>query len=62
MFAPLCTICADTSQVLRRPKLGSDGVYYEQHFKIIILCGLTEMQAQISWVENVRIAHVSGMP
>ncbi|KAM5545534.1 hypothetical protein V8D89_000572 [Ganoderma adspersum] len=52
MFAPMCTIYADTSQVFRQAKLGSDGVYYVQKFKIVLLCGLTEMQAQISWVEN----------
>ncbi|PIL34593.1 hypothetical protein GSI_03372 [Ganoderma sinense ZZ0214-1] len=52
MFAPLCTIHADTSQVLRESRQGPNGVYYVQSFKIILLCGLTEMQAQLSWVEN----------
>ena len=49
----MCTIYADTSQVYRQSKRGTDGVYYVQKFKIVLLCGLTEMQAQLSWVENV---------
>ena len=53
MFAPLCTIYADTSQVARHAKLGTNGVYYVQNFDVVLLCGMTEMQAQISWVENV---------
>ena len=54
MFTPLCTISADTSHVSREPRDGPDGVYYVQSFKIVFLCGLTEMQAQLSWVEDVR--------
>ncbi|PIL34614.1 hypothetical protein GSI_03393 [Ganoderma sinense ZZ0214-1] len=52
MFAPLCTIYADTSRVSRQSKQGINGVYYTQEFKIVLLCGLTEMQAQLSWMEN----------
>ncbi|KAI1793722.1 hypothetical protein LXA43DRAFT_202911 [Ganoderma leucocontextum] len=52
LFTPLCTIYADTSQVLRESRQGPNGVYYVQKFKIVLLCGLTEMQAQLSWVEN----------
>ncbi|KAI1793701.1 hypothetical protein LXA43DRAFT_201572 [Ganoderma leucocontextum] len=52
MFAPLCTIFADTSRVSRQSRQGTNGVYYVQAFKIVLLCGLTEMQAQLSWVEN----------
>ena len=61
MFTHLCTIYADTSHVVRRSKQGSNGVYYVQKFKIVLLCGLTEMQAQLSWVENVRVLKASTL-
>ena len=49
----MCVVYADTSKVTRTPKYGPEGVYYEQAFEIILLCGLTELKAQISWIENV---------
>ncbi|KAI0708756.1 hypothetical protein C8T65DRAFT_650008 [Cerioporus squamosus] len=52
LYTPLCTIYADTSKVARRPLAGPNGVYYVQDFKIVLLCGLTELQAQLSWTEN----------
>ena len=33
---------------------GPNGVYYVQNFNIVLLCGMTELQAQLSWTENVR--------
>ena len=32
---------------------GPNGVYYVQNFNIVLLCGMTELQAQLSWTENV---------
>ncbi|KAI9060751.1 hypothetical protein FKP32DRAFT_1595071 [Trametes sanguinea] len=53
MFTHLCTIYADTSAVSREPKIGlSRRIYYEQNFNIVLICGLTELQAQISWIED----------
>ncbi|KAI0668088.1 hypothetical protein C8Q78DRAFT_1048352 [Trametes maxima] len=52
MYAPLCTICADTSRVVRVQKPGPFGMYYEQKFKVVLISGLTELQAQISWIED----------
>ncbi|KAI0750425.1 hypothetical protein C8Q74DRAFT_1374012 [Fomes fomentarius] len=52
LYTPLCTIYADTSKVERVPQSGPNGLYYTQHFKILLLCGMTELQAQISWVEK----------
>ncbi|RPD55189.1 hypothetical protein L226DRAFT_493295 [Lentinus tigrinus ALCF2SS1-7] len=52
LYTSLCTIYADTSKVARRPLSGPNGTYYEQDFKIVLLCGLTELQAQLSWIEN----------
>lgn len=55
-FSTLCTIHADTSKVVKQKHLGSNGIYYTQIFDIVLSCGLTEMKAQISWMENVRFA------
>ncbi|KAI0738324.1 hypothetical protein C8Q80DRAFT_1262843 [Daedaleopsis nitida] len=52
LYTPLCTIYADTSQVSRQAQSGSNGTYYIQTFKIVLLCGMTELQAQLSWTEN----------
>ncbi|KAH9940126.1 uncharacterized protein BXZ73DRAFT_99124 [Epithele typhae] len=52
LFTPLCTIHADTSKVVRRPVHGPKGVYYVLDFDIVLLCGPTELQAQIRWRED----------
>ncbi|KAI0338760.1 hypothetical protein BDW22DRAFT_1337232 [Trametopsis cervina] len=51
-FSTLCTVRADTSRVIRRKKQGPNGTYYQQAYKIVLSCGLTEMKAQISWMEE----------
>lgn len=55
LFTDVCTVQADTSKATEslRPKLGPDGFYYSLSFDIILLFGLTELKAQISWMENV---------
>lgn len=56
MFSTLCTVVADTSKVAKTlpAKRGVNGArYYRQDFKVILLFGLTELKAQISWVEDV---------
>ena len=54
MFTPLCTIYADMSDVTRKPREGSDGSkFFVQVYNIVLLCGLTELKAQISWTEDV---------
>ena len=53
-FSTLCTIYADTSRVAKQKSFGTKGFYYTQNFDIVLSCGLTEMKAQISWMENVR--------
>ncbi|KAH7929509.1 hypothetical protein BV22DRAFT_1080676 [Leucogyrophana mollusca] len=55
MFSNLCTVHANTSQVSKSisPRKGYGGVqFYRQEFSIILMFGLTELQAQISWMEN----------
>ena len=58
LYTPMCTVYADTTKVARTPKHGPYGIYYEQDYEIILLCGLTELKAQISWIENVSIITV----
>ncbi|KAH9940122.1 uncharacterized protein BXZ73DRAFT_99118 [Epithele typhae] len=52
-YTTLCTIHADTSRIARVAQQGRNGVYYSQDFDVVLLCGLTELQAQIRWRENV---------
>jgi hypothetical protein len=57
-FATLCTVHANTSKIIgslrpRRSEDSSTGVYYTIDYDVILLFGLTELKAQISWKENV---------
>jgi hypothetical protein len=58
MFTTLCTVTADTSQMAGtlEPTRGlADIKYYHQEFDVILQFGLTELKAQISWMEKVSI-------
>jgi hypothetical protein len=56
MFKTLCTVTADTPQMakglqqLRSPR---GDRYWNQNYSIVLLFGLTELKAQISWMEDV---------
>lgn len=55
MFSTLCNVHADTSKVARTisPRRGYAGLqFYRQEFSIILMFGLTELQAQLSWKED----------
>lgn len=57
MFSTLCTVKADMSQLasVLKPQHGRGGaIYYQHYFDIVLLFGLTELKAQISWTEHVR--------
>lgn len=60
-FATLCTIKGDTSDVPKEMIIGLDGTHFAQDFKVILLCGLTEMKAQIAWIKDVRPFNVSSI-
>ena len=51
----LCTIEADLSPAPIRTstKTSGDGIFYYVDFEVILLFGMTELQAQIAWEENV---------
>ncbi|GJE96026.1 heat shock protein 70 family protein [Phanerochaete sordida] len=51
-FETLCTIQADTSSVAKQKQIGSRGIYYTQQVDIVLSCGLTELKAQLAWIEN----------
>lgn len=56
MYKPLCTVVADTSQATKALKshtTATGKTYYRQDFDVILLLGLTELKAQISWMEDV---------
>lgn len=58
MFSVLCTVTANTSRMTKglKPLLDKQGnVYFRQYYDIVLLFGLTELKAQISWTENVRL-------
>jgi hypothetical protein len=55
MFSTLCTVQADLSQMSKamRPQRGRGGAqFYKQEFSVVLLFGLTELKAHISWMEN----------
>jgi hypothetical protein len=51
----LCTIEADLSRVplIPRPKASGQGNFYRVDYDIVLLFGMTELNAQIAWKENV---------
>ncbi|KAF7970807.1 hypothetical protein HWV62_22812 [Athelia sp. TMB] len=55
MFATLCTIKGDTSMMSRalKARKSPEGVlFYQLDFSVVLLFGLTELKAQLAWVEN----------
>jgi hypothetical protein len=59
MFSVLCIVTADTSELasnLRaRRSINNMPPYYRIKCDVILLFGLTELKAQIAWMEDVRI-------
>jgi len=53
MFTTLCHVKADVSRVPKLPCHNPSGqLYFQQRFDIILLFGLTEFKAQLSWLEG----------
>ena len=56
-FTTMCSVIADTSVIAHslQPKQAPGGdVYYRLDFDVVLLFGLTELKAQISWSDSVR--------
>ncbi|KAF9523663.1 hypothetical protein CPB83DRAFT_862441 [Crepidotus variabilis] len=52
-YTTLCTLTADLSKVPSTPQTSPSGkTYYCVTFEVVILFGLTELQAQMKWWEN----------
>lgn len=59
----MCHVIADTSTIarsLRPQRAPGGGDYYSLDFDVILLFGLTELKAQISWSDMVRLLIRSG--
>ena len=54
-YTNLCTIEMDLSYVPLSPRSKSfgQGTYYLLEYEVILLFGLTELQAMVAWKENV---------
>lgn len=56
-YTTLCSVRADTSKLAgsMQPHHLPDGggTYYSILFYVVLLFGLTELKAQISWIDNV---------
>ena len=52
MYSTLCHISADASNVPIHKNKGPKATYYYQEFDVVLSFGLTELKAQLSWVEN----------
>ncbi|PFH47023.1 hypothetical protein AMATHDRAFT_43201 [Amanita thiersii Skay4041] len=55
LFTPLCTVTADVSNLIRslKPNVSKQGkTYYVLSFSVVLLFGLTELDAEIAWTEN----------
>jgi hypothetical protein len=62
MFSTLCTVMADTRQIAKilKPLRGVDGKqYYRFNHDVVLLFGLTELKAQISWMEDVSVISIA---
>jgi hypothetical protein len=55
---------ADTSEIVKalKPRKGQGGTYYRLEFEMVMSFGLTELKAQIAWLENVSMHASSSAP
>ncbi|CCM01024.1 uncharacterized protein FIBRA_03072 [Fibroporia radiculosa] len=61
LFSTVCTVQADVRHVPKVTRMGPRGLYYHQVFKVVLLFGLTELKAQLSWTENGEEKRSSAM-
>lgn len=63
-FETLCCVEADFSTAPYESKLTATGTtYYKRSFTIILLVGLTELKAQVGWIDSETVsAHVALQP
>jgi len=55
-FETLCRVKVDISGAPYRQKLAETGeMGYERSYKMILLVGLTELKAQVSWIDSETV-------
>ena len=55
-YTSVCQLCVDISNAPKIPEITSSGdLSYRMEVSVILLFGLTELQAQVAWIENVSI-------
>ena len=55
-FQTLCNVTADISGAQSTRKVGTTGkVCYDLHYEVVLLVGLTELKAQIRWVDSITV-------
>jgi len=60
-FETLCHVAADISAAPSTPKPGKSGkMYYSRKYDIVLLVGLTELKAQIRWVDSITGTETSS--
>jgi len=54
-YTKLCKVAVDLSRlpVTCKRKVSGEGTYYNVEYDIVLLFGLTELQAMVAWKENV---------
>lgn len=57
----MCTVKANLANIPIPLCFGFRGLYFEIVVDIILLFGVTELKAQIAWMENVRHRPVVGV-
>ena len=59
-FETLCYVEADLSTAPYTSKLSATGkMFYKRSYDIILLVGLTELKAQVSWIDSETVrAHI----
>lgn len=58
MYSASCVVKADTSQIARLPtamRFINRRRYYEIDYFVVLQFGLTELKAQIAWMQDVRV-------
>lgn len=56
-YTKLCTITVDLSHLplQARPKATGRGTFFRLDYEIVLLFGLTELKAQVTWKEKVCV-------
>ncbi|OCH89888.1 hypothetical protein OBBRIDRAFT_835494 [Obba rivulosa] len=51
-FETLCIVRADVSDIRMSPRSGPNGSYYRFSYDVVLLFGLTELKAQLRWMDE----------